>query len=156
VKQPDFSLNHGWWYPALLSAILLLIVIYMPKKRINWKEIYITFGVIGYIVWMIDMTIAVPFDLFDLGDPKKEGIPELTLFGIIPSCLSVIYLNLYKEDNKWFWVIFFVILSLLLEWTTTKVGLMKDYNTLWSTPVHFVAYAFYLPWHLKFIRRNHV
>lgn len=100
------------------------------------------------------MTIAVPFDIFDLGDPKKEGIPELTLFGIIPSCLSVIYLNFYKEDKKWFLVIFFVIMSLILEWLTTKVGLMKDYNNWYSTPVHFVAYAFYLPWHIRFIRRD--
>lgn len=156
MKHPDFSLNQGWWYPFILSIILLLIVLFMPKKRINWIEIYITFGVIGYILWMVDMTIAVPFDLFDLGDPQKEGIPELTLFGIIPSCLSVIYLNVYKEDKRWFFVILFVFLSLLLEWITTKVGLMKDYNTLWSTPVHFVAYTFYLPWHIKFIRRNHV
>ncbi|MEH7505364.1 hypothetical protein V7152_25740 [Neobacillus drentensis] len=154
MKQPDFSLSQGWWYPAILSVILLLIVFFMPKKRINWKEIYITFGVIGYIVWMIDMTIAVPFDLFDLGNPRKEGLPELTLFGIIPSCLSVIYLNFYKEEKKWFLVIFFVILSLIFEWLTTRVGLMKHWNTWYSTPVHFVAYAFYLPWHLKFIRRN--
>lgn len=153
MKQPDFSLSQGWWYPAILSVILLLIVFFMPK-RLNWKEIYITFGIIGYILWMIDMTIAVPFDVFDLGDPQKEGIPELTLFGIIPSCLSVIYLNLFKEDKKWFLVIFFVITSLILEWLTTKVGLMKNYNNLYSTPIHFVAYAFYLPWHLKFIRRN--
>ncbi|WP_045522254.1 hypothetical protein [Neobacillus niacini] len=154
MKQPDFSLNKGWWYPVILSVILLLIVFFMPKKRINWKEIYITFGIIGYLLWMIDMTIAVPFDIFDLGDPQKEGIPELTLFGIIPSCLSVIYLNLYKEDKKWFLVISFLILSLVLEWLTTIVGLMKNYNNWYSTPVHFVAYAFYLPWHLKYIRSN--
>ncbi|GIN87563.1 hypothetical protein J6TS2_39490 [Heyndrickxia sporothermodurans] len=99
-------------------------------------------------------TIAVPFNLFDIGNPQKEGIPEITLFGIIPSCLSVIYLNLYKEDKKWYWVTLFVILSLILEWLTTKVGLMKHWNTWWSFPIHFLAYAFYLPWHLKFIRKN--
>ncbi|GIN88260.1 hypothetical protein J6TS2_46460 [Heyndrickxia sporothermodurans] len=58
MKHPDFSLNQGWWYPAFLSLILLLIVFFMPKKRISWKEVYITFGIIGYIVWMVDMTIA--------------------------------------------------------------------------------------------------
>lgn len=83
MKQPDFSLSQGWWYPAILSVILLLIVFFMPKKRINSKEIYITFGVIGYIVWMIDMTIAVPFDLFDLGTHEKKGylnLPYLVLY----------------------------------------------------------------------------
>lgn len=154
VKQPDFALTQGWWYPAILSVALLLIVIFMPKKRISWKEVYITFGVIGYIVWMVDMTIAAPFDLFDIGNPQKEGLPEITLFGIIPSCLSVIYLNLYEKNRKWFLVILFFFLSLIFEWLTTRVGLMKHWNTWWSSPVHFIAYAFYLPWHIKFIRRN--
>lgn len=154
VKQPDFALTQGWWYPAVLSIILLSIVFFMPKKRLSWKEVYITFGVIGYIVWMVDMTIAAPFDLFDIGNPQKEGLPEITLFGIIPSCLSVIYLNLYEKKRKWFLVILFFILSLTLEWLTTRVGLMRHWNILWSSPVHFIAYAFYLPWHLNFIRRN--
>ncbi|MED3554187.1 hypothetical protein [Cytobacillus praedii] len=154
MKQPDFALTQGWWYPAILSVALLLIVIFMPKKRISWKEVYITFGVIGYIVWMVDMTIAAPFDLFDIGNPQKEGLPEITLFGIIPSCLSVIYLNLYEKNRKWFLVILFFFLSLIFEWLTTRVGLMKHWNTWWSSPVHFIAYAFYLPWHIKFIRRN--
>lgn len=151
--KPDFALAQGWWYPAILSSVLLLIVIFM-RKKITWKEIYITFGVVGYIVWMIDMILAVPFDFFDLGNPQKEGVPELLLFGIIPSCLSVIYLNYFNPDKKWYFVIMFVILSLLLEWGTVKVGLMelKHWETWWSTPVHFVAYAFYLPWHLKYIR----
>jgi hypothetical protein len=154
VKHPDFALTQGWWYPAILSVVVLLIVIFMPKRRINWREIYITFGIVGYILWMVDMVTAVPLDIFDLGDPQKEGLPEITLFGIIPSCLAVIYLNVYNEEKKWILVIFFVILSLILEYGTTKVGLMKNYNNLWSTPIHFIAYAFYLPWHLRFIRGN--
>jgi hypothetical protein len=40
--KADFALTQGWWYPAILGSVLLLIVIFMPK-RINWKEIYITF-----------------------------------------------------------------------------------------------------------------
>jgi hypothetical protein len=105
---------------------------------------------------MTDMTLAVPFDIFDLGDPKKEGLPEILLYGIIPSCLAIIYLNYYKHDKKWFYVILFVILSLTLEWLTVKVGLMqlKHWKTWWSTPVHFLTYSWYLPWHLKFIRRS--
>ncbi|MBN8203559.1 hypothetical protein [Bacillus sp. NTK034] len=154
MEQPDFALTQGWWYPAILGLVLISIVIFMSKKRICWKEIYIIFGLIGYIVWMVDITIAVPLDLFDIGDPQKEGLPELLLFGIIPSCLSVIYLNFYKNESKWFWVILFVILSLILEWLTVKVGLMKRWNTWWSTPVHFIAYAFFLPWLLKFIKSS--
>jgi hypothetical protein len=156
MKQPDFALTQGWWYPAILSLILLLIVLFMPKKKINWIEIPIIFGLVGYIVWMVDMTLAVPFDVFDLGNPQKEGLPEILLYGVIPSCLSVIYLNYFKQTKKWLFVLSFVILSLILEWLTVKVGLMKlkRWNTWWSTPVHFTAYAVLLPWLLKFIRKN--
>ncbi|YCA46528.1 hypothetical protein M1E11_26215 (plasmid) [Bacillus sp. JZ8] len=153
--KPDFDLSQGFWYPVVLSLILLLIVIFIPK-RITWKEIFITFCIIGYIVCIVDLTIAAPFDIFDIGHPKKVGLLEILLYGFIPSCLSVIYLNYYKLDKKWFFVILFVILSLILEWLTVKVGVMKlkYWKTWWSTPVHFVAYAFFLPWLLKFIRRN--
>ncbi|GGJ81847.1 hypothetical protein GCM10007063_00330 [Lentibacillus kapialis] len=153
--QPDFVLTQGWWYPAVLSSCLLLIVFLMPKK-LSWKEIYIIFAIIGYIVWMIDIILAIPFDIFDLGDPQKEGLPEILLFGIIPSCLAVIYLNYLKQDKKWLFVFLFVVISLILEWLTVKVGLMSynHWNTWWSTPVHLVAYAFFLPWQLTFIRKD--
>ncbi|MFC0271465.1 hypothetical protein ACFFIX_08360 [Metabacillus herbersteinensis] len=155
MKQPDFALTQGWWYPAILGSVLLLFMIFMPK-RLSWREIYITFSLIGYIVWTVDMTLAAPLDIFDIGHPKKEGLPEILLFSVIPSCLSVIYLNYYSQEKKWFYVVLFVVVSLILEWVTVKVGLMelKLWKTWWSTPVHFVAYAYFLPWHLKFIRRN--
>ncbi len=37
----------------------------------------ITFGVIGYVVWMVNITIAAPFDIFDIGT-KRNGLPERT------------------------------------------------------------------------------
>jgi hypothetical protein len=155
MKQPDFDLGQGWWYPAILGSVLFLIVLLMPKVRINWKEIYITFGIIGYIVWMIDTTIAVPFDIFDINHPKKTGLSEIILYGVIPSCLSIIYLNLYKREKKWTLVTFFVIISFILEWLTSKVGVMKGaWQIWWSIPIFLVAYAFFLPWHLKFIRKK--
>lgn len=103
MKQPDFAFSQGWWYPAILGTALLLFILIMPK-RLSWKEIYITFGIIGFIVWMVDITLAVPFDIFDIGDPKKEGISELFLYGVIPSCLSVIYLNFFTQSKKWSFV----------------------------------------------------
>lgn len=103
MKQPDFAFSQGWWYPAILGTALLLFILIMPK-RLSWKEIYITFGIIGFIVWMVDITLAVPFDIFDIGDLKKEGISELFLYGVIPSCLSVIYLNFFTQSKKWSFV----------------------------------------------------
>lgn len=153
--KPDFDLAQGWWYPVIVSLVLILIILFIPK-RLKSKEIYITFGIVGYIVWTVDTIIAAPFDLFDLATPTKTGLPELLLYGIIPSCLSVIYLNYYKAEKKWTYALLFVVISIILEWLTVKVGLMKlkGWNTLWSLPVHFVFYAFFLPWHIKYIRKQ--
>lgn len=122
----------------------------MPK-RISWSRIIIVFCVIGYIVWMVDITLAIPFDLFDIGVKGKQGLPELTLCGIIPSSISVIYVNYYKEEQRWGYVAVFTTISFILEWLTVQVGLMKliAWSTYWSLPVHFGAYAYLLPWLLQ-------
>lgn len=57
--------------------------------------------VVGYIVWIVDITVSIPFYLFDIGSIKKQGLPEILLYGVIPSCISVIYLNCYKKVRKW-------------------------------------------------------
>ena len=154
MKRPDYDLAKGWWYAALLATVLLLVILFMPKK-LKWQEIYVTFPVIGYLVWLVNIQLTVPFDIFDIGTNKKQGLPELLMYGVIPSCLSIIYLNLYKQERKWKLVLLFVLLSLTLEWIAVRVGLMtlKKYHTIYSLPVHFVAYAYFLPWHLKVIRR---
>ena len=151
--KPDFALVQGWWYPAVLSVVLMLILIFMPKK-IGWRSVTLIFVFVGYIVWMVDMTIAGPFDIFDIGSPKTEGLPEILLYGVIPSCLSAIYTNFYKPERKWVLVIIFVLLSFILEWLAVRIDLMKlkHWNTWWSLPIYFGAYAFFLPWLLKMVR----
>jgi hypothetical protein len=155
MLKPDFDLAKGWWFPAVVTAVLLLIILIMPK-RLKWKEIYSTYGVVAAFVWLLDTIIAVPFDLFDIGDPLKRGLPEILLYAFIPPFLSIIFLNYYKIEKKWVYVILFVILSSIIEWLTIKVGLMKlkGWNTLWSIGVFFIFYGFFLPWHIKFIRNT--
>jgi hypothetical protein len=153
----DLALSTGWWYPASLGSALLLFILLMPKKTLTWREIYITFGMIGYLVWQVDMILAVPFDLFDVGDPLKEGISEVFLYGVIPSALSVIYLNFlnlkWNWKKRWLYAIVFAGISLFLEWLAIRVGLvkLKHWNILFSIPIHLAAYILLLPWHLKFI-----
>lgn len=153
--KPNLALGEGWWYPAVLAAILIFYIILMPK-RMRWREIFLVFSVIGYIVWTIDMMLAAPFDIFDIAHPEKEGLPELLLYGILPACFSVIYLNHYKEGKKWLWASAFIIASFLAEWLAVQVGIMnlKHWNTWWSLPVYFVAYGFFLPWLLRIIRKD--
>jgi len=153
--NPDFDLVHGIWYPIVLSILLSLIIIFIPKK-LNKQEFYITFGVIGYIVWMVDMTIAAPFDIFDIGT-KRDGLPELLLYGFIPSCIAVIFLNLYENTSrKKSLMLLFIFISFILELLAEKTGIMTSisWHAWYSIPIYTIVFFFGLPWHLKFIRKN--
>ncbi len=87
--NPNFDIAKGIWYPITLSILLNLIFLFLPKK-LNKPEIYTTFGVIGYVVWMVNITIAAPFNIFDIGT-KRDGLPLFLLYGLIPSLISIIF-----------------------------------------------------------------
>jgi lipoprotein signal peptidase len=102
--------QRGIWFPLITGVIALFFILFMPKRKMNWREIYITFGVIGYVTLMLDVFIVGEyFDLFDLGDPGLEGIGDLMTYAIIPSCLAIAYLNFYDRKTKWFYVFLFTI-----------------------------------------------
>ncbi len=125
----------------------------MPAK-LKRQEFLFHFATVGYVVWMVNITIAAPFDIFDIGT-KRDGLPELLLYGFIPSLLALIFLNFYKEGKKNISLVFlFVIISFILEYFTTKSGIMTSgiWKPWYSIPVFFIAYYFYLPWQLKFLR----
>lgn len=155
--NPNFDIAKGIWYPITLSIVLVLIVLFMPKK-LNKTEIYTTFGVIGYVVWMVNITIAAPFNIFDIGT-KRDGLPELLLYGLIPSLIAIIFLNLFEATKrKKALIIFFIFLSTLLEWIAHKTGIMISgiWKFYYSIPVFAFVFFVGLPWHLKFIRTNHL
>lgn len=149
----DFS--PGWWYPVSLGIIMSLIILWMPK-RISREEIYLTIGVIAAIVWTTDSIVGFLIDLFDIGKKHNIGLPELFFYSVIPSCFAVIYLNVYHENKRLQYTIIFVALSLLAEWIAVLTGIMKlvHWNTLYSTPVYLVVYYYYLPLHLRLMRRT--
>ncbi|OHR69749.1 hypothetical protein HMPREF3291_00375 [Bacillus sp. HMSC76G11] len=153
LKDLDL-LAKGVWYPITVSIITILFMLFMPK-RISWRDIYITFGVGGYLTWMIDSGMN-QIDIFHLADPQKVGVGDVISYGIIPSALAVIYLNYLKFDSKWWLVILFTGLSFFLEWGMVQSGYMKlnGWHTWWSIPVYLIVYGLWLPWHLKFIRSS--
>ncbi|OAS88002.1 MULTISPECIES: hypothetical protein [Metabacillus] len=156
IQNLDLSAK-GIWFPITLGTIALIYILFMPK-RLNWREIYLIFGTIGYVALIIDMFFMLNyFDIFDLGrDPKQEGIGDLISYGIIPSCYAVIFLNHFKPEKKWLYVALFTLLSFLSEWMLVQVGYMKlkGWQTWWSIPVFIIVFGFWLPWHLKLLRKE--
>ncbi|WP_445487428.1 hypothetical protein [Niallia sp. 03133] len=77
----------GLWFPLVISTLLVIMVLFIPKKKINWKDIYIIFGIIGFATWVCEGLIGRVFDLLDLGDPKKNGARgnrQLYLYSSLP------------------------------------------------------------------------
>ncbi|MBV7504496.1 hypothetical protein KW850_04345 [Bacillus sp. sid0103] len=145
---------QGNWFPISIGMLLFLYALSMPKKDIGWREFYVTFGVIGFFAWISDSLIGKMLDLVDFGHPKITGIGEFISYSLVPSSLSVIYLNYLKKTNKWILVIFFTIISTLIEWGMRKVGFMKPHgwSFFMSIPFYFIVFSFFLPLHRKLIK----
>ena len=47
----------GIWLPLLFCMTVLLFVVFMPKRQINWLGIYLTFGVVGCVGVLLDINI---------------------------------------------------------------------------------------------------
>ncbi|NPV92169.1 MAG: hypothetical protein HPY50_15485 [Firmicutes bacterium] len=146
---------QGVWFPIVIGVIALLFVVLMPKKRLNWMGIYLTFGVVGYVTIMLDIFILGQYvDLFDIGDPFLEGIGDLFTYTIIPPCLAVIFLNYFDRLQKWWYVAFFMAVSFSYEWVLTRLGFMvlKGWQNWYSIPVYFLVYSYWLPWHFGLLK----
>ncbi|GAA3333316.1 hypothetical protein GCM10020331_096880 [Ectobacillus funiculus] len=63
------------------------------NPHISWREIYITFSVVGFVTWFCDGLVAREFDLVDLGNPNKAGLGDTLCYTFVPSSLAILYLN---------------------------------------------------------------
>lgn len=155
IDQLDLG-AEGLWFPATASILLALITIFIPKKGITWREIYITFGVVGFVTWVSDGLIARTFDLLDLGHPQKAGLGEILSYTFVPSSLAVLYINYFTPKNKWKLVIIFTIVSALVEVGMIYSGYMKYRGWNWGISIitFLIIYGFLLPIHIKIIKNS--
>ena len=156
IKNLDLSAK-GIWFPISVGLLLLFFALFMPKRKINWLEFYITFGVVGYVAWISDTVVGGMLDLVDLGDPKITGLGEFASYSFIPSSLSVIYLNYVKKTNKWILVLLFTLLSTLIEWIMIQIGYLKMKNWgffIFSIIAYLIVFSVILPVHIKVIKKN--
>ncbi|WP_299093282.1 hypothetical protein [uncultured Metabacillus sp.] len=146
----------GLWFPVSVSILLAVIVLFIPKKNISWREIYITFGVVGFVTWFCDGLVAREFDLLDLGHPNKAGLGDTLCYTFVPSSLAILYLNYLTKNNKWKLTIIFTVISLLIDIGMVNVGYMnyKGWDWLMSIIVFLIVFGFLLPIHIRLIRNE--
>ncbi len=145
----------GLWFPVIVSILLIIIALFIPKKNISWREIYITFGIVGLVTWISDAIIARALDLLDLGDPNKAGMGEILSYTLIPTSLAILFLNYFTKENKWALSFLFTVISIMIETGMIYFGYMKyqGWNTAISAIVFIIAFSYLLPIHIKIIRK---
>ncbi|MET1247461.1 hypothetical protein ABWW58_01560 [Sporolactobacillus sp. STCC-11] len=153
VKNLDLT-SKGVWFPITLSILLLLFTLFMKKKQLTWREIYLTYGVFGFIAWMFDTITGNVFDFYDVGNPSITGLGDFMGFSFIPSSLAAIYLNFRTERNKWFMVTLFTAISLFIHWGIQWSGYFKSkgWNSIVSLVIFIIAYWLIVPLHLRIMR----
>ncbi|API93580.1 hypothetical protein J32TS6_09880 [Virgibacillus pantothenticus] len=146
--------SKGIWFPITISIVLALIMLFVPKKHITWKELYAMFGIIAFITWVSDAIIGRTLDLIDLGNPKTAGLAEILVYTFVPSSLSILFSNYYTSKNKWLLVLIFTIIASVIEWIMVQLGYLKykGWNPLISITVYIIAFGFLIPAHIKMLR----
>ncbi|MCL1630532.1 hypothetical protein M3N64_01010 [Sporolactobacillus sp. CPB3-1] len=155
VKNMDLS-ARGLWFPITLTLSLLVLVLFMKKKQLTWREIYLTYGSIGFLTWVIDTLTGNILDLYDVGHAGITGIGDFLSFSFVPSSLAVIFLNFRTEKNKGFMILLFTAISMIIYWGVRASGYFKDkgWNIFLALAVFIIAYWLIIPLHLRLMRNN--
>lgn len=145
----------GVWYILAGGVLVLGYILFMPKK-LKWREIYLTFGVVATLAFISHTAVGVWSDAFDLGKKGGYGLADIIVMAIISPALAVIFLNYFRPEKKWRYVIIFTAISFLYEWGAVQSGYMrlKWWHTWWSIPVYLFIFGIYLPWHLRYMRKE--
>jgi hypothetical protein len=126
----------------------------MPK-RLTIRENILIFTIVGYFAWVAHILFGIKLDLLDFGPTKKVEYTDFALVSLLPSLLSVLYLNYKKEDKYLLYVFLWTVLSFLIEFLFSTAGYMKhtEWKMWYSIPVYFVAYSM-LHWFNKHVLRK--
>ncbi|MED4600153.1 hypothetical protein P9314_05445 [Paenibacillus validus] len=152
LQRLDLNAKGAWL--IYIGGTLLFLASLWFKRRITWREWYITFGVVGFMAWMGNIIFFFQLDLLDSGDPSIGGIPDIVMFSFVPPAIANLYLNFVTTKNKWVLTSLFVAFSLLSEYLLVKAGFLiqKGWHVWYSIPFYFLFFHVFLPWHLRFIR----
>lgn len=143
------------WFPYTSIGILLLIVLFMPKK-ITLREMYFSIGVVGFGAWLGDALVGDVFKAFRIGPSSDTYMIDYIFISVVPVAIGLIFLNFLTQTKsalyKWLWVV----IAFLLEWGAVASGYMvnQGWKTWYSIPVFIFVFVFFLPWHLKVMRNS--
>lgn len=143
----------GSWFIYLTGAIAFLLSVTVTKN-ISRREWFLLFGMIGFIGLMVDIILFFILDLMDSGQPSIGGIPDIFMYVIGPASMGVLFLNHHDSPTRLIRILFFSVLSFLIEFILGKIGFLtlKGWKPVYSIPFYLFLFAIFLPGMLKLIR----
>lgn len=152
IQRLDLN-ARGAWLVYSLGTLLVLLALFL-KRRLTWREYYVTFGIMSAAGWLGNTVLFLQLDILDSGDPFILGIADIIVFTVAPSSIALLYLNFYKPNIKWVISILFTLLAVVMEYCLTAVGFFtqRGWHVWYSIPLYFVLFFFFLPWHLRYVR----
>ncbi|MGG7621453.1 hypothetical protein [Bacillus coreaensis] len=151
----EFMKYEGEWYVWTLVIISIIFVLIMPKKNLTWVGIFITFVFSAGLTWTFDTISMSTFNLFDLAKKISIELSDALLIGIVPASIATIYVNFYKPQKEWVFVLSFTLLCFVLEFGLVQFGYMKNngWNTWYGIPVYFIIFKFFFPWYFNLLAK---
>jgi hypothetical protein len=151
----EFMKYEGEWYVWTLVIISIVFVLIMPKKNLTWVGIFITFVFSAGLTWTFDTISMSTFNLFDLAKKISIELSDALLICIVPASIATIFVNFYKPQKEWVFVLIFTMLCFVLELGLVQVGYMKNngWNTWYGIPVYFIIFKFLFPWYFNLLTK---
>ncbi|MEH7023388.1 hypothetical protein [Priestia megaterium] len=60
IQHLDLS-AHGLWFPITVSLCLFILAFFLFKRKLTWRDFYITFSVVGFVGWLCWMALLDGF-----------------------------------------------------------------------------------------------
>ena len=143
-----------WLLIPYTSLALNLLIIFFMKKRLTYREIYISWFVIALINLSSDVVLSLYFKLYELGESGIQlsvHLLELTL----GASYGIIFLN-FMPQHPFHFILYsavWLVYSLLFEILMIRVNFINEYDwSLWLSGLYYILCFWFLRWHLRFIR----
>ncbi len=118
---------------------------------------YFSAGIIGFGTWYGDTLVGDVFKAFQIGPTPHTTLIDHIFVTIVPLAIGLIYLNFLTGNKSFLYKYLWVVAAFICEWGAVASGYMtnKGWKTWYSIPVFISVFIFFLPWHLKLMRKEH-
>ncbi len=144
-------------YVTIITVILLITVWFIPK-RMQRKDMYITWITMAFVELELDIFLGSPvLGLYYFAGEDKVSPEALGIKLILGPLFGILFVNFMPKDFKKFipYWIFWTAFSTFFEWTTVLFGYLTYTGwKLWYSAVFFALIIPLFRWHYLYTKHS--